>query len=118
MLGLVFNVLAIPAIVLSFVYGRRAFKGRLISRPLVRRFGRSRVSTIRLVHCLVLIGVSWLNHATVAEAIGFLFEIWLLDDVLTGGDDDDYRRRYETFKNKLRKLKPVRLRPAQRWAPA
>lgn len=107
--------------ILLYAPVRRSWKGRYISKPLIRRLGFRRTYGVRVL--LIFINLSgfifsgndWRSLPSCFSCIAFA--VWMIDDAL--GDDDDYRRRYyEWAKVKLKKLRPVRLRPAERWAPA
>lgn len=112
-----------PAIFLYlFMPLRRSWKGRHVSKPLIRRLGMGRTRALRY-SLFPIVGVALAfpvnDPRSIPSALAeIVFALWLIDDALFGGDDEDKSRRRDWAKAKLRKLKPVRLRPAERWAPA
>lgn len=110
--------LAVIMLIVSTPTSRRV-NGRHLSRPLTRRLGsRFRAGLVQItpmnLSLILLIGGN-LYWAPALLQIGVV--VWLLDDLITGGPEDRDGRKREWAKAKLRKIKPVKLRPAERWAP-
>lgn len=75
------------------IWLRRTLRGRHVSRWLIGRFGRSKTMGAFQAVCWTpfvshLVDCPWGMVAATA-AVG----VWILDDVLTGGDDDRRRKR-------------------------
>lgn len=114
------GVIAMFGVLVSIIRYRRIFtlKGKIISRCIVRALGHKTASHTQSFFFLFALGAGLVGMPLVVERILWIFwNVWIIDDWLTG-DDDRWRRWRDKAKAKLRKIKPVRLRPAERWAPS
>lgn len=94
--------------------------GRHVSRPLGRLVGgRGIVLLIQLLVAFNIVVWSFTSarHHIVVRVLVLGFNLWLLDDYLTGGDKPPRRRR-GWARVKIRMPAPIRLRPVERWVPA
>lgn len=121
MIGLLGMLAAAVVLVILIVCPiERRGRGRHVSRPLGRRakldqrgvIGVQAVAIFTAAAYVGVIGIDYIDLGMQLTLVG-----WFLDDHLTGGSDDDRKRKHEPFKVRLRMPKPVKLRPAERWAP-
>jgi hypothetical protein len=92
-------------------------RGKIVSRTVIRYFGLPGAWSLRLLLCSAPIAMSLFDVAhTAQKIIAIAVNVWMIDDWLTS--DDDRRRRWKDVfaRIKLRMPKPVKLRPAERWA--
>jgi len=88
-----------------FFRNSRLFRGRLFTRPLCRRVRFLREPFVaRCVQWAVVLGVSMAVPGVVGDACFWVpWTVFHLDDWFTGGDDD-WRRRWESVRNRVRWL--------------
>lgn len=108
---------------LALMLGRRGWlRGRIVSPVVVRLLGRQRAlylqgSLLRVALVSFIVGPWVAPFCWTALVTLVSFGVWILDD-LWNRDDDRDERRHEWARAKLKKIRPVRLRPAERWAPS
>lgn len=95
-------------------------RGKYVSQPLVRRWGIGRTMALRTLIVLAALGWQWGSARTTvpSRAMFALLSLWAIDDYLTGREGPRKKRLRKWAKSKLKKIKPIRLRPAERWRPA
>jgi hypothetical protein len=107
------SVAIVPLVIL--MPDGRMVNGRHISRPIRRRFGPSMVVLSQMAFALTTAVAILLSRG--APFLELPLCLWLLDDFLTGDDDDPRHRFRDWAKAKLKKFAAVKLRPVQRWTP-
>lgn len=108
------------SILIAMKRRRRIFvlKGRIISRWIVRMLGWRGAFYTQSFFLFVALGVDFAGAPTaVARILWIFWNVWVIDDCLNS-DDDRWKRWRDKAKARLKKIKPVRLRPAERWAPS
>lgn len=96
-------------------------RGRHVSRPIGRLAHADRLAVMGLqtLHIIgITAGALTVGHVLPVLVAQWALIAWLIDDALTGGRDDEPRRKHHPFRVKLRMPKPVKVRPVEHWAPA
>ena len=109
-------VAATLAIIRMIGTSKPFLRGKIVSRLVVRTVGFAAAAMLQVTLSFVAMAAYFAVLPRASTLIYIFWNVWIIDDWVTG-DDDRWRRYRDWAKSKLKKLKPVRLRPAERWAP-